>query len=145
MANLIIACCPRLEGRPFKPYFGQMRLKVERNGLYTYPDAMIVHRKRDFADDHQDMLTNPHVIHEVVSPETAEYNRGVKFEHYKTIDSLQEYVLIDRGMRRVEHHARRPDGTWKQTDVIGSGEVSLPSVGCRIPLDEIYNGIELSA
>lgn len=73
----------------------QMRLLVKQTGLYTYPDLTIVCGKSDLKKyKGLETLTNPTVIVEVLSPTTADYDKGAKFEHYRTIDSLQEYVLV---------------------------------------------------
>jgi Uma2 family endonuclease len=67
-----------------------MRVRVSSTGLYTYPGLVAVCGAPQLLDDRMDTLLNPHLIIEVLSPLTEAYNRGRKFEHYQTIDSLRE-------------------------------------------------------
>jgi Uma2 family endonuclease len=84
-----------LKGRPCRVYINDMRLLVKRNGLYTYPDVMVVCGKVEFVRGRNDTLTNPIVI-EVLSPATHSYDRVKKFALYKQLDSLREYVMYDQ-------------------------------------------------
>ncbi len=145
VTNLVVALSTRTRGRGCKVYANDMRLKVTPAGLYTYPDLIALCGQAKLSDDHHDTLENPQVVIEVLSPSTEAYDRGEKLEHYQRIDSLTDYLLVAQDTRRVEHHVRQPDGSWKQTAVSGAGVVSLPSIGCELPLDEIYERIELPA
>lgn len=134
-----------LKGTPCEVHAGEMRVRVSATGLYPYPDASIVCEGAKFADDHLDTLLNPLVIFEVLSPSTEAYDRGKKFEHYRTIDSFCEYVLVAQDAYRVEHFARQDDGSWRMTVMNGLESVlELPAVSCRLPLREIYARVELS-
>ncbi len=93
--NLLIAFDDALEGKPYEAFITDMRLYVKKNGLYTYPDVMVVCGKLEFVKGRTDTLTNPVVIVEVLSESTEGYDRGTKFELYRAVDTLQDYVLID--------------------------------------------------
>ena len=135
----------QLRSRPCKVYTSDMRLKIAPTGLYTYPDVMALCGEVKLADDCRDMIENPQIVVEVLSPSTEAYDRGTKLDHYKRLESVTDCILISQDARRVEHHARGTDGRWRKTNVTGSGIIRLASLGCEIPLDEIYDQIELPA
>ena len=113
-------------------------------GLYTYPDVMALCGEVRFAAGRRDTIENPQVVVEVLSPSTEDYDRGAKLEHYRQVASVTDYLLVSQDARRVERRARQPDGTWRTTLVEGDGVVSLPAIGCELPLDELYDQVELS-
>ena len=80
--------------------------------MYTYPDISVVCGKPLLADDSQDSLPNPLVIVEVLSPSAETYDRGLKFKHYRTIASLQDYILVTQTEIRIEHYTRQADNLW---------------------------------
>jgi Uma2 family endonuclease len=140
--NLAREISGRLRGGPCETYVSDMRVRVLPTGLYTYPDVVVVCGDRRFEDDCLDTLLNPTVIVEVLSPSTESYDRGRKFGHYRHVESLREYVLVAQDRPAVEHYTRR-DGEWVLTDVTGPDAVlRLASVGCEVPLSEVYDRIE---
>src|SRR5262245_46847116 len=82
----------QLKGRPCETYVSDMRVFIDRTGLYTYPDIVAVCGEARFQDDGVDTLLNPTVIVEVLSDSTERYDRGRKFGHYRQLPSLREYV-----------------------------------------------------
>ncbi len=130
------------KGRPCKAYLSDMRLHVTSTGLYTYPDISVVCGKED---TNPDTLINPTVIFEVLSPSTANYDRGDKFEHYREIDSLKEYVLIWQDKKRAARFTRQPDNTWLLADFIGEDAViDLLSLSCSVSMSDIYDKVEFT-
>ncbi len=144
LMNAAFALKSRLRGRRSKVYVSDMRLQVEPTGLYAYPDVMALCGDVNLAGDSRDMITNPQVVVEVLSPSTENYDRGGKFEHYRQLASVTDYLLISQDARRVERRARQADGTWQTTLTEGDGVVPLPAIGCELPLDELYEQVELS-
>ena len=146
-ANVIGELRTRLRGGPCRPYSSDLRTRGNpRGGLYTYPDVVVVcgELHRDPLD--ANTITNPTLIVEVLSDSTEAYDRGDKFAHYRTLDSLQEYVLVAQNTPRVERFTRQPDGQWlfaAATDLEDS--IRLFSVGCDLPLAEVYDGITFAA
>ena len=142
--NLIVGNVSRelgqqLRQRPCEVYQADMRVKVSPTGLYTYPDVTVVCGEPQFEDAEVDTLLNPTVLVEVLSPSTADYDRGGKFAHYRRLASLQEYVLISQDGPLVEHYVRQDSDQWLLTEQRGLEDMLvLPSIGCRIPLAEIY-------
>lgn len=102
----------QLRGRPCNLFPSDMRVKVTATGLHTYPDLSVVCGEAQFSDDEFDTLLNPTVIIEVLSPSTERYDRGKKFQHYRELPSLREYVLIAQDSLRVECYLRQESGSW---------------------------------
>ncbi len=132
----------RLRGGPCRAWANDMRVQIAGGGRYTYPDVVAFCGQAKFADGVSDTLTNPVLIVEVLSSSTEAYDRGEKFTHYRTIETLQEYVLIaqDRVMvERLVHH-----GEFWMFSAFSDLEqdIELTSVGCTIPLREIYENVE---
>ena len=115
-----------------------MRTKVSQTGLYTYPDVVVVCGEAQFEDAHLDTLLNPALIVEVLSESTESHDRGRKFAHYRSIESLQEYVLVSQLEPRIERFLRnREDWVYSEcTETDGSME--LTSIRCRLSLRNTY-------
>jgi Uma2 family endonuclease len=145
VGNVIGELHPQLKPRPCRVYPSDQRVKVSPTGLYTYPDVIVVCGKPQFEDEEGDTLLNPTVLVEVLSESTEDYDRGRKFVHYRTIESLREYVLIAQDECRVERFERQPDNTWVlwATDRMEDA-LELPAIGCELPLAEIYHKVEFA-
>jgi Uma2 family endonuclease len=144
--NLIVgstyaAIYMQLRQRPCKMYANDMRVKIPSTGLYTYPDISIVCDAPEFEDDEVDILLNPTVIFEVLSPSTEAYDRGKKFQHYRTIHSLQDYILIAQDSTRIDHFTLRQN-EWIFSDANSLDRViTLPSIDCTLYLRDVYEKI----
>jgi Uma2 family endonuclease len=118
-----------------------MRLKVKPTGLYSYPDVTVV--CGDVQLDRQDNrnFLNPTVIVEVLSPSTEAYDRGLKFQNYRTLESLQEYLLISQDSARIEHYVRQGE-QWLFTDATRLDQtITLSSINCTLLLSEVYEKV----
>ena len=140
--NLHTALNQSLDTKPCRVYINDMRLLIQLDGLYTYPDVMVVCGKIRFDDRRNDTLTNPILIVEVLSESTREYDRGEKFKFYKQIPSLQEYILVESENARVECYRRGDGDKWMIEIHEGlDAVVKLESVECEISLRRIYNKV----
>ena len=127
---------------PCQVYPADMRVKVEASRLYTYPDISIVCGEPQLVDDEFDTLLNPQVIIEVLSPSTEKYDRGEKFQHYRQLPSLREYLLISQDHPRIEHYLLIEDNKWQLIDAIGlDASLELPSIGCTLALSDVYKKV----
>ena len=136
-----------LKGRPCRVYESNLRVRVPRTTLYTYPDATVICGERQFdpLDTSRETVTNPTLIVEVLSPSTETWDRGGKFQNYQQIDSLREYVLVSSDKPLVETFRRQGAGgaTWVYTATSGPEvRVLLPALGVELPMAEIYSGVE---
>ena len=114
----------------------QLRSPCSRvSRMYTYPDLTIVCGKPLAADGREDILLNPTVIFEVLSPSTEHYDRGVKFRRYRAIESLPDYILVAQDQIRIEQFTRGDANTWTLRDYQTAGETLLiESIGVSLPL-----------
>jgi len=132
-----------LKKRPCKVYSNDMRVKVSQTGLYTYPDVVVVCGKPEFEGDREDILLNPTLVVEVLSESTEAYDRGKKFEHYRRIPSLGEYLLIAQDRCRIEQFIKQDDGKWLFSEVNSPDAiVKLPSVDCELSVAEVYDKVD---
>jgi Uma2 family endonuclease len=115
-----------------------LRLKVAATGLYTYPDVTVVKERPEFEDGRRDTLLNPKVLAEVLSPSTEGYDRGKKFEHYRTLPSLADYIIVAQDGILIEHFARQDSDAWLLREVRSGGRVELSSIGGSVGVDEVY-------
>ncbi len=134
-----------LKGKDCESYSGDMRIFVPETELYTYPDLVVVFGEPQFQDDVFDTLLNPILLIEVLSDSTESYDRGKKFQHYRSIESLQEYILVSQNEARVEKYVRHGDGFWLLSEAVGvNSKIEFSSIECRISLAEIYDKIDFS-
>jgi Uma2 family endonuclease len=132
----------QLRGRPCRASIGDLRIRVDATGLYTYPDIVVVCGERRTADPALDTLLNPTLIIEVLSPSTEGYDRGKKFAHYRTIESLAEVVLISQERVEVERYSRQPGGGWLLLEANRlEDRLPLPAIGCELPLAAVYERV----
>jgi Uma2 family endonuclease len=134
----------QLKQRPCEIYTNDMRVKISRTGLYTYPDVVVVCGEPAFEDAEVDTLLNPLVLVEVLSKSTADYDRGEKFEHYRTLPSLQEYLLVAQERCHIVHYTRQPDHTWLLAETSAlTDQIHFPSLACDLALSEVYAKVRL--
>lgn len=146
VANIVASLGFQLKGRACSVFATDLRVKVSAHGLYTYPDVGVVCGKGRYEDRHGDTLLNPAVIVEVLSDSTESYDRGRKFEMYRTLDSLTDYLLVAQDDPLVEHYARLPDNRWVLAEHKGlDAVVAIASIDCTLPLADIYDKIDFDA
>lgn len=130
----------QLRPRGCRTYTSDLRVAVGATGLYTYPDVVVVCGEERFEDAEVDTLLNPTLLVEVLSPSTESYDRGRKFDHYRALESLREYVLVSQSEAKVERYTRQEDGTWNYAVAEGLGSVlQLPGAGCELRLADVYD------
>ena len=145
-ANVCGELRARLKGTPCRVYESNLRVRVRRTTLYTYPDVTVLCGERQFdpLDVNCETVVNPSLIVEVLSPSTESWDRGGKFQNYRQIESLREYVLVSSDKPLVETFLRQGDGTWIYDPAAGpEATAALNSLGVQLPLAEVYAGAEL--
>jgi Uma2 family endonuclease len=136
----------RLRRKPCEVYPSDMRLQVVETGFYTYPDVMVVCDQPRFADAEVDTLLNPKVIVDVLSDSTEAGDRTRKRAHYRQLASLAEYLMVVQDRPHVEQYVRQASGAWLFREYRSLDDVvRFPSLGCRVPLSEIYLRVEFPA
>ncbi len=129
-----------LRGKSCRSYSSDQRIHIPANGLYTYPDLVVVCEPNRYADIKRENLTNPMLLVEVLSPTTAAYDRGAKFALYRSIPTFSEYLLIDSTELRAEVFTKNEFGLWVLTSEASSpeGRVYLTTIDLWLPLAELY-------
>ncbi len=134
----------QLKNRPCMVYSTDLRVQVSPQGLYTYPDVLVVCDTPQFSGQRRDTLTNPTLIVEVLSKSTKDYDRGEKFEQYRAIKSFKEYVLVAQDKYHVEHFVRQSDNTWFFSETNRLEDIlELITIGCHLKMSEVYDKVEL--
>jgi len=132
-----------LKGKNCRSFGSNLRVHIPQNTLYTYPDVLIVCDKPIFQDDTFDTLLNPTVIIEILSPSTANYDRGAKFDLYREINSLKEYILIDASTIHFVHYVKNADNTWTLSESKTLADsFYINAIGLKLPLLEVYASVE---
>jgi len=133
-----------LRGPSCQAFDSDLRVRVSSQ-MYTYPDLSVVCGKPMPGDDREDILLNPTVIFEVLSPSTEYYDRGIKFRRYREIEALRDYVLVDQDQIRIEQFTRGDANTWTFRDHQRPEDVlRIASIGISLLLASIYEGIEFT-
>ncbi|MCX6597379.1 MAG: Uma2 family endonuclease [Acidobacteria bacterium] len=134
----------RLDGTPCR-VAGAPRVRATARN-YVYPDVAIVCGQPQLADSHADIVLNPQVIIEVLSPSTADFDYGGKFALYRTLSSLQEYILVSQDAYLVEVFRRVPEHQWMLSSYAGAeAVVPIECLSIALPLTELYAGVEIQA
>ncbi len=132
----------QLIGTAYSVYSSDLRVRTPSTGSYVYPDVSVVCGDPIAHADADDILTNPNVVVEVLSPSTSRYDRREKFELYREIPSVTDYVLVHQGAARVEHLARQSDGSWIFREYKGEDStIALKSINCTIRLGDVYSNL----
>ncbi|NEP38488.1 MAG: Uma2 family endonuclease [Okeania sp. SIO2G4] len=132
-----------IKGQPYETFMSDLRLSIPTKNIYTYPDVMVISTPVIYAEGRRDTITNPQIIIEVLSRSTESYDRGQKFEYYRRVNSLREYILIDQYRYYVEQFSKTEDGKWWLSEYEGDGAIlSLSSVEFQISLSDIYENVE---
>ncbi|MBA3335921.1 MAG: Uma2 family endonuclease [Acidobacteria bacterium] len=134
-----------LKGKSCENYSNDMRVFIPKTGLYTYPDIVVVCGEPQFQDNVFDTLFNPLLLIEVLSESTESYDRGKKFQHYRSIESLEEYVLVAQDEARIEKFVKSGDGFWVLSEAVGLGaEIEFSSIECCLALAEVYDKVNFA-
>jgi Uma2 family endonuclease len=131
-----------MKDRPCIAVGSDMKVRIEAANTFVYPDVSGLCGPIQIYDDGKDAYSNPSFIIEVLSDSTETYDRGGKFHRYQTLPSLREYILISQTSMAVDVF-RRQGAEWLYHSLQQPGDLlRIDSVGCVIPLAEIYRGVE---
>lgn len=131
-----------LKHKPFRVLSSDQKVFIPKLNQVLYPDALVVYQKPEFWNGRKDVLLNPILIVEVLSPNTEKYDRQDKFMSYKNIPSFMEYVMVRQDTVEVETWFREETHLWRETTVSDKGDIKFSSIGISIAIDKIYKNIE---
>ncbi len=143
-SNVMGTLWSRLRSLPCRAYDSDLRIKCP-TGLYTYPEASVICSELEFDDDQQDTVLNPTLLVEVLSKSPEAYDRGKKFDHYRTIPSLREYVLVSQDEPTIQRLLRNDDNTRTLSVATGLDQaITLRSIGIELSLAEVYERVDFT-
>lgn len=134
----------KLKGSPCQPLSPNMKVRTSTASLFAYPDLTIVCGAPLFHDSKTDVLVNPKIIFEVLSPPTEKYDRTTKFARFRMgNETLTDYILVSQDKPFVEHFSNQVNGSWVYRSFNSlSDEFDIETVGCSLSLAEIYDRVE---
>lgn len=139
-SNLFMSIAIQLKGKKCTPFGSDMRVHIPSNTLFTYPDISIFCGDIKTFDDEKDSSIEPIVIIEILSSSTKNYDRGPKFELYREIPSLKEYVLVDSESRLVQIFRTNANNQWNLEEYEEPKQnLFMSSINVTIPLEDIYD------
>lgn len=140
--NLFVMLRSHVRGSGCRVYIADMKARIETRNCFYYPDVMVTCDKRDRETDTYKCF--PKLIIEVLSDSTEAFDRGDKFADYQTLDTLEEYVLINTRRQRVECFQKNEAGLWVLR-YYAEGDFTLASLPFSASLAALYEDVELAA
>ncbi len=141
LSNLVRELGNLLRKTPCTLFLSDMRVRLNTSGLYTYPDLSIVYEKPIYLDSKRDTLLNPSLILEILSESIESYDRGQKFEMYRTITELKEYILISTKYKKIESFIRGVN-SWELHESHETAPFRIQSLNVEIALGDVYEKVE---
>ncbi|MBS9383314.1 MAG: Uma2 family endonuclease [Dolichospermum sp. BR01] len=134
-----------LKRQPYQVFVTDQRLWIPTRKIHTYPDIMVVKNPLEYEEGRKDTLVNPVMIAEVLSKSTKSYDRDEKFAAYRTIPSLQEYILIDQYTMHIEQYFKTDNNKWIFSEFTDADvSLNLASIPCQILLADIYDKVDFN-
>jgi Uma2 family endonuclease len=142
--NLSIEIGGFLKNKTCQSYSSDLRIHVPRNSLYTYPDLIISCEEEQYLDSELDTLLNPTALIEVLSKSTGKYDQEGKFELYREIDSLQEYITVHSQQMKASVWQKSTDGFWTLAQEISQPTdlLHIRTIGLTFPLADLYQRVD---
>ena len=134
--NLAMALRNHLRGGPCSVFISDMKLRVEADNAFFYPDVFVTCAETDRAHSHYKAA--PSLVVEVLSPTTSAYDRGAKFAAYRKLPSLREYALVDTERLSVDLFRRNEGGHWVLYPSEAGDAVEFAGVGLSVPMERLY-------
>lgn len=141
--NVYMALRNHLRGSPCSVFISDMKLRVEEDNAFFYPDVFVTCADSDRGQSHS--KSAPVLVVEVLSPATSAYDRGAKFAAYRKLPTLREYALIDPERLSLDLFRREGDSKrWVLHPIEAGGHVEWASVGLQVPLEALYEDVPIT-
>lgn len=124
----------------YRVFTSDQRVSLRFRDKYVYPDISVVCGPLELEAGSRDVATNPSVIVEVLSASSEAHDRGNKWDGYRRLASLEDYLLVSQRSASVEHFQRQADGSWRYS-VAGPGELVALANGAFVDVDRVYQGV----
>lgn len=143
VGNLLANLRFLLRGQNYRVFASDLRVWIPSQRIYTYPDVLAIAGEPALHENRKDTVTNPLLIFEVLSKSTSAYDKGEKFDYYRSIPGFSEYILIDQYKFHVKQFAKTSDQKWLLTDYeSGEDVLRFSTLDAQISLAEIYAQVE---
>ena len=140
--NLVSLLNAQFKGGSCEAFASDLRVQVEQDIHYAYPDVVVVCGELSFFGDRSDTIVNPVVIVEVLSESTKDYDRGTKFTAYRNIGTLTDYILVDQNTIHIEYFSKEGDGAWRLREYFSTEEVvEIKSIQVTATIKKIYERV----
>ncbi|MGB0562808.1 MAG: Uma2 family endonuclease [Spirulinaceae cyanobacterium] len=134
-----------IDAQNYEIFIGDMKLWIPATNLYTYPDIVVITGDPVYHQNRQDAIENPSLIVEVLSKSTGQYDQTDKFDAYRSIDTLKEYVMIDQYSYWVKQFVKNDQGQWVLTERVGAeAMLRLESISFAIPFADLYKRVQFA-
>lgn len=142
VANMMIEVGSFLKGKQCSIFCNDLKVAVESTDSVVYPDLIILCDESKTFDEQKDVLLNPAVIIEILSPSTQEYDRGGKFYIYRQLETLRQYILVDSTTHYLYSSVKQNDGRWLSTETEDiTQSLTIETINFTLPLSEIYRSV----
>lgn len=141
VTNVLAGLHRLLAARDCEVHRSDMRVRIPGVNLITYPDVSALCGAPQLLDGSRDVLLNPQVIFEVLSESSESYDRGDKFQYYRQLPSLADYLLVSQAKVLVEHYTRQADDSWNLRELHSGSTLELTSIGCALEVDDVYRKV----
>ena len=146
VSNITVELANQLKGRPCRVLQSELKIRLQESRKFFYPDVTVLCDEPQFHDERRDIILNPLIVVEVLSKSTEAFDRGAKFQAYRTIESLKEYLLVEQNTPLVEQYVRHEDGKWALSTAAGlENSLTLPSIGCTLNLGAVYDKVDFNS
>ncbi|HEX8500966.1 MAG TPA: Uma2 family endonuclease [Pyrinomonadaceae bacterium] len=146
VSNITVELANQLRPRPCRVLQSELKIRLQESQKFFYPDVTVLCDEPQFHDERRDIILNPLLIVEVLSKSTEAFDRGAKFQAYRTIESLKEYLLVSQGTPLIEQYLKEEDGRWVLSTAAGlESSLTLPSIECTLSLNAVYDKVDFNS
>lgn len=141
--NIHFALKLRLRNKPFEVFIGDVKLHIPEGESFTYPDILVIKEPPEYWNDRRDAVCNAQLVIEVLSNKAKDYDRAGKFEIYRTLPELQDYILVSQDKVHVEHFVKQAPQQWLLTEYNALSDVlHIAQLDESLVLSDIYDKVE---
>ena len=132
----------QLADGPCGVFGSDLQIRADGANANLYPDLSVICGRAETDGNNDHAAVNPTAVVEVLSPSTANWDRGGKLDIYKTIPSLRAVVLVWQSERRIEVHSRDDSGSWRSVPTLEGGSAQISCIDCVLDVDAIYDRVD---
>ncbi len=141
-ADVVTTLGNQLKGKTCETFTSDTKVLTPGINIFGYPDVLVVCGEPIHHDQFQDVIFNPKVIIEVLSPSTEAYDRGEKFASYRQLETLTDYLLISQDKPLIEHYVRHGKFWMLSEESDLANSIAIESIECTLPLNEVYARVQ---